>query len=463
MPISLSCSACGQRLKAKESLAGRKVPCPKCGEKLLVPEPQEESVTYALQPDPPAHSKPAAPSPAAPPENEVSKPGAPEPTPSVKRVKKDVKVVSSLSPLTTNDLPLWLRHLHWLLVLALVPLSLSLLQAAKEDIGLRLKETVDRASPEEQKRIVQVLKGLDDGKGSGEELFTALPDKRLAGAFLPRDTWTHWFFALGSAVAFLSFIMLLGSHEKAQPIRLLLLGLFTATIGIAFLFIVQALAEWSQGVWLTGRSIVVILFYLVKLIGFSYRAALDPANGFLLSFFGYTFGVGFCEEVVKALPLLIAYRRGYWLNQNWHGAFLWGLASGAGFGISEGIMYSSSFYNGVCGPDMYVVRFVSCVALHALWTGSVGITINQKQWLIQGDLAWYEYIPRLFVIVGVPMVLHGLYDTLLKREMNALALVVALLSFGFLAFQISRLHQVDDQDSQKAMLREYKRRKKLMA
>jgi hypothetical protein len=40
----------------------------------------------------------------------------------------------------------------------------------------------------------------------------------------------------------------------------------------------------------------------------------------------------------------------------------------------------------------------------------------------------------------VPMVLHGLYDTLLKKEMNAWALIPALLSFAFLAYQISRLH-----------------------
>lgn len=36
-----------------------------------------------------------------------------------------------------------------------------------------------------------------------------------------------------------------------------------------------------------GRSILVILFYVVKFIGFSYHAALDPEMGFWVSFFGY--------------------------------------------------------------------------------------------------------------------------------------------------------------------------------
>jgi hypothetical protein len=60
--------------------------------------------------------------------------------------------------------------------------------------------------------------------------------------------------------------------------------------------------------------------------------------------------------------------------------------------------------------------------LHALWTGSVAINLHQKQALIQREMAWHEYIAPLFLIVGIPMLLHGLYDTLLKKEMNAAAL-----------------------------------------
>jgi len=67
------------------------------------------------------------------------------------------------------------------------------------------------------------------------------------------------------------------------------------------------------------------------------------------------------------------------------------------------------------------------------------------------------------VYVAVPMILHGLYDTLLKREMNGIALLVALASFGYLAFQVSRLHGVDTREATDEMLREYKRRRKAMA
>jgi hypothetical protein len=68
----------------------------------------------------------------------------------------------------------------------------------------------------------------------------------------------------------------------------------------------------------------------------------------------------------------------------------------------------------------------------------VGVTLYRRQgWLHDAGNNW-EYFFRLILIVIVPMVLHGLYDTLLKKEMDALALVVAVVSFGWLAYQIER-------------------------
>jgi RsiW-degrading membrane proteinase PrsW (M82 family) len=142
---------------------------------------------------------------------------------------------------------------------------------------------------------------------------------------------------------------------------------------------------------------------------------------------------------------------------------LWGLGSGAGFGIAEAVLYSGQYYNGVSSGGIYMVRFFSCVALHAIWTGSAAITLHKNQHLVQQVENWYDYIPVLVRILFVPMVLHGLYDTLLKKEMSGLALGVAALSFLFLAFQLSRLQSSDDDREHAAMLREYERRRKSMA
>ncbi|HEY7428575.1 MAG TPA: PrsW family glutamic-type intramembrane protease [Gemmataceae bacterium] len=459
MPISVTCSACGKRLKAKDELAGKLLPCPNCKENVLVPEPDEEIAGYLLQSEtPPEAPPPPEPEPAVSDEEPVGLRRNPKPT----AISRRKETATSLPPLTSNEPPLWLRHLHWLLVLALLPLAFSLLNKGSEEEGNDpFLRTMKELPEDAQLRIVAVVEKLEKGEASRDDLFAALPEHKLIDAILPYDSYAHWGFAAGATVLFMAFFLLLASQKTAEPHHLLLMGLFTATIGILLLLLLQVIADWTQGIWLRGANIVTLLFYLVKLIGFSYRSALDPSNGFFLSFVGYTLGVGFCEEVCKALPLLWHYRNPS--AQRWRTAFLWGLASGAGFGISEGITYASRYYNGVSGADIYVVRFISCVALHALWTGSVAITLHQRQDLIQGVESWYEYIPRLYLIVGVPMILHGLYDTLLKKDMNAAALGIAVLSFLFLAFQISRLHGEDDEASRAALLREYKRRKAAMS
>ncbi|HTU17989.1 MAG TPA: PrsW family glutamic-type intramembrane protease [Gemmataceae bacterium] len=464
MPISLTCPDCGKRLKARDELAGKRLPCPHCGTKVLVAQPEEDGAGYSLQDEPaPASSTSVA----------LSVPAGEEAEPIQVRRKSapagpKSRKTEVLPPLTTNEPPLWLRHLHWLLVLALLPLAFSLLnRGEQEDFKERYLKSLEAAPPEAQLRFLQLSQQAENGEQDDEkrltkdDLLAILPEHKLLDAWLPHDSFAHWGFAAGATVLFMAFFLLLAAQKTAEPHHLLGMGLFTATVGILLLLLLQVIADWTQGIWLRGGNIVVVIFYFVKLIGFSYQAALDPSNGFFLSFLGYTLGVGFCEEVCKALPLLWYYRNPS--EQRWRTAFLWGLASGAGFGISEGITYASRYYNGISSADIYVVRFISCVALHALWTGSVAITLQQKQGLLQGVESWYEYIPRLYLIVGVPMVLHGLYDTLLKKDLNAGALVVAVLSFLFLAFQISRLHGEDDEEAKRVLLREYKRRRAAMS
>jgi RsiW-degrading membrane proteinase PrsW (M82 family) len=172
----------------------------------------------------------------------------------------------------------------------------------------------------------------------------------------------------------------------------------------------------------------VIFFYIVKFIGFSYRAALDPENGFILSMIGYTFGVGFCEEICKLLPGLWHFKRTAKLDLS--GAVVWGLASGIGFGVSEGIMYSSEHYNGITQGGIYLVRFVSCVALHAIWSGFSSVLLWKWQADLDGIERWYGWFIPLFKMAGVSMLLHGFYDTALKKDHEFLALLAAVLSFA---------------------------------
>jgi RsiW-degrading membrane proteinase PrsW (M82 family) len=367
--------------------------------------------------------------------------------------------VAALPPLTTNDPPLWLRHLHWLLALALIPLGVSLLSAHGDDKSLidRIDETLERANPADRQRFevkAPASESLDD-------LINALPDQRVFGAMLPRSTGWHWALAAVAAVLFLAFMMFLASDGAAHPGHVLAVGLGTATVGIGFLFLVQGLAALTDGTVIIGRGIIALVFFIFKFISFSYSAAGDPENGFLLSFLGFTLGVGLCEELVKAIPL-------FWYRdddggRNWRGLFIWGLASGAGFGIAEGILYSSRYYNGIAGPGTYAVRFLSCVALHAIWTGSVAVTLYLRRDLFDHIDTRHDWIGPVLFVIGVPMVLHGLYDTCLKKDLNGAALAVAVASFGYLAVLCSRLRGADDAAAQREMLREYKRRRAAMS
>lgn len=457
MPIPVVCSGCGGRFAAPDRGAGRKVPCPTCGSTIAIPA---AAPTPAVPQPPRAPAKPAT-APAAP--SPSAKPiwTRRPPTP----VAADTPPAGWVPP-TKSSTPPWLRHLHWCLALAMIPLAISVV--------------VPGESPEELlERLVRALRNASsqsptaaaDGAGeegpslamleqmSLDEVMAMLPGHRLEGALVSRDSYLHWLFAFVSVGAYMTFFVLLASDRSAQPLHLLGLGFFTATVGIFMLLVVQAMS--MLGI-VGGRGVAGLILLVLALIGLSYRAALDPDIGFVGSFFGFTFGVGLCEELCKALPLLMYYRFSH--KQTWRGAFLWGLASGAGFGVSEGVMYSQDFYNGIAGPGIYIVRFVSCVALHAVWSGSVGISIHQRQDLLKPDHDdWWAniwlYCFGVLRLIAIPMVLHGLYDTMLKKEMELLALVVAAASFGYLAWLISRLRHSDDEDERAAYVAEFIRSK----
>ena len=68
-------------------------------------------------------------------------------------------------------------------------------------------------------------------------------------------------------------------------------------------------------------------------LGAMYLAALDPTAPFGASLLGHFLGVGLCEEMIKSLPVMWRIYRPD--HCGWREACLWGMASGAGFGVSE--------------------------------------------------------------------------------------------------------------------------------
>ena len=457
MAITFRCE-CGKELRARDELAGKKARCVGCGAVFRIPEPaiivapaqfddedqdDDDGNPYGvLEPEPravapqpiasasstfhptpsdgakPTRFRPAGPTPSAPGVGSASRPKAKKP-----RAKARASGRQGSATI--------LEYSYALLILALIPLIFSLLgKPDSVDMEERFARTIAAATPEERARIEAELAGDSIDL---EKALAALPGHRLAGAHLARDTAVHWMYAAIATAGFLLLLSLCFSVERAHPVHLFGVGIFTSTAGILILLLVQFCAMIRLG-GIRGGGVVLIIWLIMMFIGWSYESANDPETGFLLSAFGFTFGVGLCEEFTKAIPMFFWFRR--YSEVGWRGACLWGLASGIGFGIAEGVMYSSRYYNGISGGEIYLVRFVSCVALHAMWAGSVGIAIARRvdEYEAIEDAAGFG----LFAVkvMAVPMVLHGFYDTLLKKDMNGWALVVALLSFGWLAWHI---------------------------
>lgn len=301
-----------------------------------------------------------------------------------------------------------------------------------DDVEQRFLRTLE-AAPQINERLEELTRQGEDL--DRKDLLKLFPDGRIEGAHLAAETWTHWFYAVLSAAAFFGLVLVIFPRGHATPWQLIGVALATATAGVLSLILFQWIAAVTQGVVLFGSNFIVLaLFYIVKFIGFSYSAAADPETNFWLSFLGFTCGVGFCEELTKAMPVVFHYRGSGDLG--WRGACMWGLASGIGFGVAEGIIYSADYYNGIATGDIYVVRFVSCVALHAVWSAAAAVSIYNNQDLFASDWEWSDFLVCSIKVLGVPMVLHGLYDTLLKREMNGLALLTAVASFFWMVLLI---------------------------
>jgi len=336
----------------------------------------------------------------------------------------------------------WSRA-YLLLLIALIPLLVALLQPPKKyDVQERLAHTLSRLPVQDQARIGTAF---ELNKQPLEGLLMSLPDHRIENAHLARDSWTHWIYAAGAAGLFFALLLLMFPSSRAQPLDLLRIGLFTGTIGTLLLLLFQFAAASTQGAWPIPRGMLSLMFaavfYVLKFFGYFYSSAINPSSGLVASWAGFTLGVGYCEETCKLMPLVRHFR--YKATLDWRGACMWGMASGVGFGITEGIFYASR-YNGIQTVEIYAVRFISCVVLHAMWTGAAAITLYERQNSVQeGDPGFLEHRGRLLQIIAIPMILHGLYDTSLKREMIGLALLVALFSFVWIALKIERMRQLE--------------------
>ena len=140
----------------------------------------------------------------------------------------------------------------------------------------------------------------------------------------------------------------------------------------------------------------------------SFLYALTESESVVAKLVGFIFGVGFTEELIKALPLLYFVRTAKepFIPQT---LVYYGLISGIGFGVLEGVLYQTTTNTTLGYSDaffMNIARLTSLPFLHAIWAGIAGYFIAFANLFPKFRKALY------LLAISIPALLHGVYDVL---------------------------------------------------
>ncbi|HWT04167.1 MAG TPA: PrsW family glutamic-type intramembrane protease [Xanthomonadales bacterium] len=259
-------------------------------------------------------------------------------------------------------------------------------------------------------------------------------------------------------IAPLAFISYFEAHKDAVDAFRVLGLYFSALWALFFASAFRATGiRWRLGLAAYfGTTLVAMTLLLVSLaLNIELlRTPLVAAHNVWIAIPSAIAFIGLPEELTKALVLFAIWRFAGPLPTL--RAFLfYGLISGLGFGIKEGVHYQLGPYSAAASRSgeftgFYldsVLRLTSLPFFHAVWTGIAA-------WLI-----WFAArIPSaraglLVLAVMIPATFHGLYDALVERS-PVLALVVVGLSIVLLGIYAASAAQferwfgleVDDDD-----------------
>ena len=172
--------------------------------------------------------------------------------------------------------------------------------------------------------------------------------------------------------------------------------------------------------FVTGIVSITLLLLLQPIWPLNWLLPMTESHNPFARLFAFLVGVGIPEELTKALVLFVLVRRGGGMAPQ--SMLFYGLMSGLGFGIYEGVNYQTG-RNLLTSMGFYyllnVLRLTSLPFLHAMWTGIAGYFIGFA----------YQYSQRkkglLVIAIGVPALLHGFYDFF---SSNVIGLFIALIS-----------------------------------
>lgn len=134
----------------------------------------------------------------------------------------------------------------------------------------------------------------------------------------------------------------------------------------------------------------------------------NPEMSLFNRFIGFTFGVGLFEEAVKLMPVYFIVRKSKipLIPQT---VVFYGLMSGIGFGVFEGVIYQLTVNSQLdYGTSFFmnIARLTCLPFLHSIWAGI-------SSYFLAFSFLYPKNRHSLWILaLAIPSLLHGLYDTL---------------------------------------------------
>lgn len=252
-----------------------------------------------------------------------------------------------------------------------------------------------------------------------------------AKVFLSAGSREHYVLFIAAAVLFLLLACVLFGYRLQTVLCFAGFGAFGCLASVTLLKVLWAMSAQAHPPVQGHVNLVNDALFAIRI---GYTALERPGNEML----GYIAGVGVAEELAKVLPVCVLAIFGVSMRFKLIAAF----ALGAGFGLAESILYSERFYNGNAPLLTYIMRFVSLVALHAMFTTIAcgGLALASKMPGLRTAAAMgqgVEWVGLIAVVGLIPaVVLHGIYDATVTMPSPVYALATIGVTVLFFALTI---------------------------
>ena len=385
MAITFSCE-CGKRLKTPDDWGGRWVRCTACKRELLVPLPavgRTSASTPSLSAMPRRPPRRRRCSPSCTPMTSAARGRVIAATPTGIGAARTLLARLRVLAAAAGDASRWR----------------SIRSSSDPDTLSRLRETICKPT----RSCPKQYGALDDDELEHDRRGGVLlrPARQPhPGALHGKYTLAHWGYAAASAVVFLGFVIV---ALPGMPGRAVAPGAGGAVHRDAR----RADADDHPAL----RHVLLLLPRRDVPRRPRPRRAVRP------SLLGHFLGVGLCEEVIKSPPRPLVHLTARPLRLARPASGAW--PRGAGFGVSEAIFYATNYYNGLEGALDLRHPLPLLPAFHLLLSGSAGILLQRNQHHLEARRTTSTGASRIVAIISVPMLLHGLFNTLGKKGFEA--------------------------------------------